>query len=66
MKKAIVTSVGIFLVPFGLLIPSEIDTWKDKVWATVDIAFTVCYAAIVFVPLCVLGILLLLSNIKMR
>jgi hypothetical protein len=66
MKRVIVTLAGACLVPFGLLIPSELETREERLWAPVDIALAICYAAIIFVPLCVLGILLLFSNIKIK
>jgi hypothetical protein len=66
MKNVTATLLDICLLPFGLLLPSETETWRDKLWATLDVALAICYAAIVALPLCILGILLLLSNINIK
>ena len=66
MKNAILSLIDICLLPFGLLLPSETETWGDKMWATVDVARAICYAGIIVVPLCILGILLLLSNVTFQ
>ncbi len=66
MKNVIASLVDICLLPFALLLPSETETWKDKLWATLDVALAICYGGIIAVPLCILLILLLLANINIK
>lgn len=66
MKNVIVGLVDICLLPFGLLLPSEAGTWREKLWAALDVVLTICYAGIIVLPLCILGMLLLLSSINIR
>jgi hypothetical protein len=66
MKNVIRSLVDICLLPSGLLLPSEIETWRDKLWPAIDVGLATCSAGIIGVPLCILGILSLLSNINIE
>jgi hypothetical protein len=66
MKNLIASLVDICLLPFGLLLPSETETWAEKLWAAIDVLLAICYAGIIVLPLCILGILFLLSNITVK
>jgi len=63
MRQRIIRGISVCLLPFGLVMGIDTDTAKGKLLAIVAYLSIVFYAGIIFLPLCVLAILLLFSNL---